>query len=140
MSSDLKTVLGDFFDDFAAEVGKVSGGVTVVLGGPMRLGVNMPQAIVNPLGSPIRKAYDEGYELTVNVEVVLVVQEAEPEDWFADIIDLLCDIVDEVVDDPTISGSCGDCWPTFLSPAEIKFSSKSYYGGVVRFQARVLYG
>lgn len=141
--STLKDVVGGFFDDLATEVAKAdSGGVTVILGGPMRYGVGFPKAIINFLGSPVTKAYDGGYELTVNAEIVLVVREAVPEDSFEDIVDLLCDIVDEVVDDATISGSCDDCWPTFLSPAEIRFpnDAKMYHGGVARFQARILYG
>jgi len=142
MSSTFKDDYGDIFTAVGSAIsGGISGGITVVLGGPLRLGVNLPKAIVNRLPTLIRKSHDAGgLEATVTFEVVVVVQESEPENWFGDIIDLLGDILDAVIADPTLGGAVDDCWPTMFSPAEIRFTSKMYYGGVIRFQARLLYG
>jgi hypothetical protein len=138
--SGFKDELEDVFDQVKTDLEKVNG-LTVILGGPMRLGVNLPQAIVNPLPSPMRRSHDAGgIEAMLTFEVVLVIQEAEPANWFDEIIDVMGDALDKILQDSTLSGEVDDCWPTMFSPAAIRFTSKLYYGGVIRFQARLLYG
>ncbi len=137
--SGFKDELEDVFDQVKTDLEKVTG-LTVILGGPMRLGVNLPQAIVNPLPSPMRRSHDaSGIEAMITFEVVLVIQEAEPANWFDEIIDVMGDALDENPPGPDVERWGRRLLANDVSPAEIRFTSKLYYGGVIRFQARLLY-
>lgn len=127
------------FDRVKDDIDAISG-LTVILGGPFRLGVNMPCAVINPMPSRMGNAYTQtGIETRIGIEVILIIRETAPEDWFADIIKTMGDVVDAILADRTLNGLVLDTIPTLFAPAEVKFESKLYYGGVVRLEATHLH-
>ena len=108
---------------------------TVVLGEQFTHG-NLPKAIINADAAPIGQAsMGDFLEARVRGSIILVIREYEPEDWFKDIISVMGDVVDALLADRTLGGTCFDSTPTGFSPGEIKFKEKVYYGGVVRWEA-----
>ena len=111
----------------------------VVVGGQFKL-TNLPVAIVNPTETNIRQAVlGEMLENEISFDVVVVIRETEPSDWFNEIISVLGDVTDAILADRTLNGTVKDVIPTFFSPGEITFKQKLYYGGVVRFTAKLFY-
>lgn len=135
-----------FYDVYSAVFDAVKDAVetkssikTVVLGEQFTM-TGLPKAIINALPCPVAPAsMDELLEVRVNFSVVIVIQEYAPKDWFDDIITVMADIVDAILEDRTLGGAAGDCFPTSFSPGEIKFQDKLFYGGQVGFQAVLQY-
>ena len=112
---------------------------TVILGEQFSHG-SLPKAIVNPDPSPIGQASMGTFlETRVRGSIVLVILEYEPKDWFTDIISVMGDVVDALLADRTVGGTCFDLTPTGFSPGEVKFHDKVFYGGVVRWEASLHY-
>ena len=78
-------------------------------------------------------------ENEISFDVVVVIRETEPENWFDEVISILGDVTDAILNDRTLNGTVKDVIPTFFSPGEITFKQKLYYGGVVRFLAKLYY-
>jgi hypothetical protein len=113
---------------------------TVILGERFTVG-DLPKAIINAEPSPIGQAAMGDFTKTrVRGSIVLVILEYEPEDWFNDIIALMGDCVDAILEDRSLGGVVFDCSPTGFAPGEIKFKEKTYFGGVVRWEAILHYG
>ena len=111
----------------------------VVVGGQFKL-TNLPVAIVNPTETNIGQAVlGEMLENEISFDVVVVIRETEPENWFDEVISILGDVTDAILNDRTLNGTVKDVIPTFFSPGEITFKQKLYYGGVVRFLAKLFY-
>jgi hypothetical protein len=108
---------------------------TVILGERFTVG-SLPKAIINAEPSPIgQAAMGEFTETRVRGSIVLIILEYEPEDWFNDIIAVMSDCVDAILADRSLGGVVFDCSPTGFAPGEIKFKEKTFYGGVVRWEA-----
>jgi len=100
----------------------------------------LPKAVINALPSAISQAaLGQVLEVKINFSVVLVINEYEPKDWFADIIVVMADVIDAVLADRTLGGKVADCIPTNFAPGEIKFENKLFYGGEIRFQGVIFY-
>ena len=113
---------------------------TVILGERFTVG-DFPKAIINAEPSPIGQvAMGDFTETRVRGSIVLVILEYEPEDWFNDIIALMGDCADAILEDRSLGGVVFDCSPTGFAPGEIKFKEKTYFGGVVRWEAILHYG
>jgi hypothetical protein len=113
---------------------------TVILGERFTVG-SLPKAIINAEPSPIgQAAMGEFTETRVRGSIVLIILEYEPEDWFNDIIAVMSDCVDAILADRSLGGVVFDCSPTGFAPGEIKFKEKTFYGGVVRWEAILHYG
>ena len=113
---------------------------TVILGERFTIG-SLPKAIINAEPSPIgQAAMGEFTETRVRGSIVLIILEYEPEDWFNDIIAVMGDCVDAILEDNSLGGVVFDCIPTGFAPGEIKFKEKTYFGGVVRWEAILHYG
>ena len=113
---------------------------TVILGERFTVG-DLPKAIINAEPSPIgQAAMGDFTETRVRGSIVLVILEYEPEDWFNDIIAVMGDCVDAILADRSLGGVVFDCSPTGFAPGEIKFKEKTFYGGVVRWEAILHYG
>jgi len=113
---------------------------TVILGERFTVG-SLPKAILNAEPSPIgQAAMGEFTETRVRGSIVLIILEYEPEDWFKDIIAVMGDCVDAILADRSLGGVVFDCSPTGFAPGEIKFKEKTFYGGVVRWEAILHYG
>ena len=135
-----------FYDDYKAVFDAVKAAIqtkntikTVILGEQFTMG-DLPKAIINAEPSPVGPLEMGDYlSVKVNFSVVLVILTYEPKDWFTDIIAVMGDVVDAVLADRTLTGKAQNCVPTGFAPGEIKFQDKTFYGGVVRFQAEVWY-
>jgi hypothetical protein len=68
-----------------------------------------------------------------------MIRETEPSNWFTDIVSIMGDVVDKILSDRTLNSAVKDVLPTFFSPGEIRTQGKLYYGGVVRFEALLLF-
>ena len=113
---------------------------TVILGEQFSHG-SLPKAIVNPDPSPIgQAAMGEFTETRVRGSIVLVILEYEPEDWFTDIVAVMGDCMDAILEDRSLGRVVFDCIPTGFAPGEIKFKEKTYFGGVIRWEANLHYG
>jgi len=99
-----------------------------------------PCAIINP-GEVAITQEDAGSALynAVAIEVVLIVRENEPDDWFDEVVEVLGDILDAVIVDRTLGGLVLDVAPTGFAPAEIRVANRLYSGGVVTFMALAVY-
>ncbi|RJS87789.1 hypothetical protein CW705_09925 [Candidatus Bathyarchaeota archaeon] len=111
----------------------------IVTGGRFRV-QSLPLAIINPRETRIGQA-EIGTMLQNEIEfdVILIVRETEPDDWFTDVLDPLGDIVDAILADRTLNGTVKDVIPTLFSPGEITFQNRLYYGGLARFSALMFY-
>ena len=111
----------------------------VVLGEQFKL-VNLPLAIINPTTTGIRSVIlGSTLENVIGFDVLVVIRETQPKDWFEDIVSIMADVIDAVLADRTLNGTVKDVAPTRFEPGEIKMMQKLYYGGVVRFEAMLLY-
>ncbi|WNZ28462.1 MAG: hypothetical protein IAX21_07275 [Candidatus Bathyarchaeota archaeon] len=128
------------FDAVKAAVETKDSIKTVILGERFTVGA-LPKAIINAEPSPLgQAAMGEFTETRVRGSIVLVILEYEPEDWFNDIIAVMGDCVDAILADRSLDGVVFDCIPTGFAPGEIKFKEKTFYGGVVRWEAILHYG
>jgi hypothetical protein len=111
----------------------------VVLGEQFKL-ANLPLAIINPTTTTIRSVIlGSTLENVIGFDVLIIIRETEPEDWFEDIVSVMADVVDAVLADRTLNGTVKDVAPTGFEPGEIKMTQGLYYGGVVRFEALLHY-
>ncbi len=127
------------FDAVKAAVDTKTSIKTVILGEQFALGA-LPKAIINAEPSPIgQAAMGELLGVRVRGTVLLVILDYEPEDWFAEVITVMGDVVDAILADRSLGGAAFDCCPVGFAPGEIKFQDKTLYGGVVRWEAMVNY-
>jgi len=127
------------FDQVKTDLETVSSLKNVVLGEQFRL-TEMPMAIINPEPTEIGQAtFGSMLDNKIGFSVVLMIRETEPSNWFTDIVSIMGDVVDKILSDRTLNGTAKDVLPTFFSPGEIRTQGKLYYGGVVRFEALLLF-
>ena len=112
---------------------------TVILGERFTVG-GLPKAVISAEPAPIgQAAMGEVTETKVRGSIVLVILEYEPKDWFDDIISVMGDVVDALLEDRTLGGVVFDSTPSGFAPGEVKFKEKTFYGGVVRWEATLHY-
>ena len=129
----------DVFDAVKGAVEKKNSIKSVLMGEQFSYD-SLPKAVINAMPSGISQAaLGEVLEVKVNFSVVLVINEYEPKDWFADVISVMADVVDAVLADRTLNEKVADVVPTGFAPGEIKFENKLFYGGEIRFQAILYY-
>jgi hypothetical protein len=129
----------DVFDQVKAAIETKSAIKSVLLGEQFSYD-SLPKAVINAMPTAISQAtLGQVLEVKVNFSVILVINEYEPQDWFADIITVMADAVDAVLANRTLGGKVVDCIPTSFAPGEIKFENKLFYGGEIRFQAVLYY-
>ncbi len=91
------TTYKDVFDAVKEAIEKTSSIKSVLLGEQFSYDY-LPKAVINALPSDVSQAaLGEALEVKVNFSVVLVINEYEPEDWFADIITVMADVMDAVL-------------------------------------------
>jgi len=111
----------------------------VILGEPLKL-TKLPVAIINPTRTSIAQiALERKFENTIGFTVLLLIRESEPSNWFTDIITVMADVVDALLTDHTLNGIVVDVAPVSFEPGRIKIMQKVYYGGMVRFEAKLCY-
>ncbi|MEM2166629.1 MAG: hypothetical protein QW619_05435 [Candidatus Bathyarchaeia archaeon] len=117
----------------------IAGVKQVVLGEQVRLH-NLPLAVINPSSAATAPITLEGdLRALIRFDIYLIIRVSEPEDLFEDIISLMCDIVDVILSDRTLSGSALDIRLTNFAPGEVRFQNNLYYGGLLSFEATVFY-
>ena len=73
-------------------------------------------------------------DVTVRVNLLVLVRESAPADWFDGIIDVMGDVVDAILADRSLSGAVKDIFPTNFSPGSISYRGKTFYGGQVTLE------
>jgi hypothetical protein len=73
-------------------------------------------------------------DVTVRVNLLVLVRESAPADWFDGIIDLMGEVVDAILADRTLNGAVQDIYPTNFSPGSISYRGKTFYGGQVTLE------
>jgi hypothetical protein len=127
------------FDRVKVDLEAVSSIKRVVLGEQFKV-TELPMATINPEPTDIAlAALGTMLENHVTFSVIVMIRETEPSDWFADIISPMGDVMDAIIADSTLNGTVKDVNPIFFSPGEIRTQGKLYYGGVVRFEALLLF-
>lgn len=112
---------------------------SILIGEAFRLG-ELPTALVTPremVGE--RLAMASILEYTVNFDVLILIRETEPEDWFTEIIPIMCEAFDALMGDDTLGGKVKALTPTLFSPGEITARNHLFYGGLIRLQAVILH-
>jgi len=79
------------------------------------------------------------FQLELFFDVVCIVRETEPKNWFDEVLTVTGAVVDVVHANRSLTGTVKDCYPVFHAPGEIRIRNKLYYGGVVRCLARYFY-
>ena len=67
-------------------------------------------------------------------DLLVLVRESAPADWFDGIIDVMGDVVDAILAERTLSGAVKDIYPTSFSPGSISYRGKTFYGGQVTLE------
>ena len=129
----------DVFDAVKGAVEKKNSIKSVLMGEQFSYD-SLPKAVINAMPSGISQAaLGEVLEVKVNFSVVLVINEYEPKDWFADVITVMGDVVDAILADRTLGGTVKECYPVGFAPGEVKFQDKILYGGDILFKAELWY-
>jgi len=127
------------FDRVKANLEAVSSIKNTVLGEQFKV-AELPMAVINPEPTDISQAvFGSMLENKIAFSVVLMIRETEPTNWFGDIVSIMGDVVDKILSDRTLNSTVKDVLPTFFSPGEIRTQNKLYFGGVVRFEALLLF-
>ena len=127
------------FDQVKSILEKVEELKQVFLGESLKL-TDLPVAIINPTETTVSQAeIGDLLENEVTFDVVVVIRETEPEDVFEELVKPLGKVYDAILANRTLNDTVKDVRPTFFSPGEIRFRNKLYYGGVVRFTAKLFY-
>ena len=127
------------FDRVREKIDAVADIKRTVLGERFRL-TRLPMAIINPTTTRIEQlAIGSPLKATVSFNIILVIRETEPKDWFDEIISLMGKCLDAIVADRSFGGACKDVIPVAFNPGEIRFAEKIYYGGLVGFEALLHY-
>jgi len=127
------------FDQVKTYLEAVSSIKAVVLGEQFKV-TELPLAVVIPEPTEISQgAFGKLLECRITFSVTLIIRETEPANLFTEIMAIMGDTIDKILSDRTLNGTVKDCIPTFFSPYEIRTQGKLYYGGVVRFEALLLF-
>ena len=112
---------------------------TVFVGENFALTPDTPVVLIDASSSSVKPMeMGAGLEVTVRMNLLVLVRESAPEDWFDGVIDVMGKVVDAVLADRTLSGAVQDIYPTNFAPGSISYRSKTFYGGQVTLEA-VLY-
>lgn len=103
----------------------------------------LPCAIIQPGHAVVSRtaalASVNEFAVQVRGEVVVLIRESEPSDWFTQIIVPLGKVADKLFGDSTLNGAAVDAFPAGFAPGEVRVTNKLYYGGTVPFEALTAY-
>jgi len=133
------TVYKAIFDRIKADVQAKTNIKQVVLGGPPVIR-EFPLAIINPDVANFEQAtLGARLENRIVFEVVLIIRETEPADWFTEIITVMGDVIDAILADRTLNGTVTDTTPQVFAPGEVHVANTIYFGGLLRFECLFFY-
>ncbi|MEM2177033.1 MAG: hypothetical protein QXN34_06875 [Archaeoglobaceae archaeon] len=94
---------------------------------------DLPLAVVIPRDMRFEKAgFSRMLQCTLNIDIIIMIRETEPENWFADIIVPMSDVLEALLVNDALNSIVKSLMPTFFSPGEITARNKLYYGGLIR--------
>ncbi len=132
----------DYVPAVPGEPGVPASGVakTVFVGENFALTPDIPVVLIDASSSPIAPLeMGSALEVTVRMNLLVLVRESAPADWFDGVIDVMGDVVDALLADRTLSGTVKDIYPTNFSPGSISYRGKTFYGGQVILEGVVYF-
>ncbi len=134
--SAVKTAL-DYVPAVPGEPGVPASGVakTVFVGENFALTPETPVILIDASSSSIAPLeIGSALDVTVRINLLVLVRESAPQDWFDGIINVMGDVVDAILADRTLNGTVQDIYPTNFSPGSISYRGKTFYGGQVTLE------
>jgi len=108
---------------------------TVFVGENFALTPDTPVILVDVSSSPVEPLeLGAALQVTVRVNLLVLVRESAPADWFDGIIVVMGEVVDAILADRTLSGAVQDIYPTNFAPGIISYRGKTFYGGQVSLE------
>ncbi len=108
---------------------------TVFVGENFALTPDTPVILIDASSSSVAPLeMGSALEVTVRVNLLVLVREQAPQDWFDGVIDVMGEVVDALLADRTLSGAVQDIYPTNFSPGTISYRGKTFYGGQVTLE------
>jgi hypothetical protein len=109
---------------------------TVFVGENFALTPGAPVILIDAQPSSVKPLdMDSDLEVTVRMDLLVLVRESVPASWFDDIVTVMGKVADAILADRTLSGSVKDVYPTTFSPGVISYRNKTFYGGSVGLTA-----
>ena len=113
---------------------------TVFVGENFALTPDTPVILVDASSSSVGPLeMGSALDVTVRMNLLVLVRESAPADWFDGIIDVMGDVVDALLADRTLSGAVQDIYPTSFSPGSIMYRGKTFYGGQVTLEGALFF-
>ncbi len=113
---------------------------TVFVGENFALTPDTPVILVDASSSSVVPLeMGSALEVTVRMNLLVLVRESAPADWFDGIIDVMGDVVDAILADRTLNGAVQDIYPTNFSPGTISYRGKTFYGGQVTLEGALFF-
>ena len=131
------TVYSGLVSYLETALGGVSG-VSVYTGTPP-LALNFPCAVINPSAVRMRILDYDAYRAEAGFDVMVFVRDVNPSDWVSEVCSVLNSCLDAIIADRTMGGNAQDIHEADYVPGEIRFSSKIFYGGVLRIRCWLRY-
>jgi len=113
---------------------------TVFVGENFALTPDTPVILVDASSSSVVPLeMGSALDVTVRVNLLVLVRESAPADWFDGIIDVMGDVVDAILADRTLNGAVQDIYPTNFAPGSISYRGKTFYGGQVTLEGALFF-
>jgi hypothetical protein len=113
---------------------------TVFVGENFALTPDTPVILIDASSSPIAPLeMGSALDVTVRMNLLVLVRESAPQYWFDGIIEVMGDVVDAILADRTLSGVVQDIYPASFSPGSIMYRGKTFYGGQVTLEGTLLF-
>jgi len=108
---------------------------TVFVGENFALTPETPVILIDASSSSIAPLeIGSALDVTVRINLLVLVRESVPQDWFDGIINVMGDVVDAILTDRTLGGAVQDIYPTNFSTGSISYRGKTFYGGQVTLE------
>ena len=92
--------------------------------------INPGRWVLEPADGEMVASVDN-YALDIRGQLVVLIREGDAENWLDEILNPISDIVDAIMADQTLGGTCLKAWPNAGGPGDINFQNKLYYGGSI---------
>jgi hypothetical protein len=129
--------LKDFYSGFFASIKNIISWVESIkkvnVGEALRIS-ELPMAIVLPRETRFPAMITKQFQCRITFDVIIVIRETEPSNWFDDIVQPMGDVFDALLSSADLT-----LIPLLFSPGEITAQNKLYYGGLLRFEGIIYY-
>jgi hypothetical protein len=113
---------------------------TVFVGENFALTSNAPVILIDASPSSVAPLeMGSALDVTVRMNLLVIVRESAPANCFDGIIDVMGDVVDAILADRTLNGAVKDIYPINFSPGLISYRGKTFYGGQVTLEGVVYF-